>query len=217
MICWATCAGPPSNPLTPASERSSFHTLPEGIGRPTAHMHTACQKLTYREHAEDLLKAYWGTKPKADAGPIAKKPRNSRTAASATPAGKASASQSQGGKRGGRAAASGSTTKASAGKRGKANGNGHGATESAKGGRKRKGAPVEEVSDAEPGFDESHVDSVEKYKDVADWETKVLSIDTIERSNDGVLQIYMTMCVLFPFLVCYGVRLYRERLQLEGG
>lgn len=59
-------------------------------------------------------------------------------------------------------------------------------------GKKRKTAPVEEIEDEAP-FDESHVDSVEKYKDVPDWESKVTSIDTIERSNDGSLQVYMTM------------------------
>jgi hypothetical protein len=35
---------------------------------------------------------------------------------------------------------------------------------------------------------------MEKYKDIADWEGKVESVDTIDRGSDGLI-VYMTMWV----------------------
>ena len=66
--------------------------------------------------------------------------------------------------------------------------------------RGRRGAVTEEDEEEEegPDFGDTHVDSLEKYKDVGDWEELVQSIDTIERTagdgdNEGMLMIYLTM------------------------
>jgi hypothetical protein len=140
-----------------------------------------------------LLERYWKKKPKPDLAPNnRKKARTSRATSSSAPA---TQTQSGSGKRGRPSGSAAATSKSAPAVKGSSKGkaNDKAASAPAKAGRKRKNAPVEEVSDEEPGFDQSHVDSVEKYKDVADWENKVLSIDTVERGPDGVLQVYMTM------------------------
>lgn len=61
---------------------------------------------------------------------------------------------------------------------------------------KSNGKRKVEEEEAQPGpdFDSTHVDSDEKYKDVADWEELVKTVDTIERSGSGQeLMVYLTM------------------------
>ncbi|WVQ95187.1 hypothetical protein IAU59_002281 [Kwoniella sp. CBS 9459] len=59
---------------------------------------------------------------------------------------------------------------------------------------KRKAANAEDdLDDDVPEFDDTHVDSSEKYQDVANWEETVQQIDTIERSRKDELTVYMTM------------------------
>lgn len=140
-----------------------------------------------------MIDKYWSKRPKPDiVKPIkgnkrakTSTGRNSGTPVATTPAGlRGAASQS---------AAATSTTKNGkrGGRAGKAAGNG--TASQAASGSKRKAARQEVVSDDEPGFDDSHVDSIEKYEDVQDWESLVEGIDTIERSHEGTLQVYMTM------------------------
>jgi hypothetical protein len=42
-------------------------------------------------------------------------------------------------------------------------------------------------------FVKTHVDSIDKYADVKNWEKLVAEIDTIERGSDHKLLVYMTM------------------------
>lgn len=42
-------------------------------------------------------------------------------------------------------------------------------------------------------FQLSHVDPMDAYKDLADWEDKVASIETIERGANNNLVVYMVM------------------------
>ncbi|OCF40713.1 hypothetical protein I317_05485 [Kwoniella heveanensis CBS 569] len=59
---------------------------------------------------------------------------------------------------------------------------------------KRKAAHLDDdLDDDVPEFDDTHVDSSEKYQDVANWEETVQQIDTIERSRKDELTVYMTM------------------------
>lgn len=62
------------------------------------------------------------------------------------------------------------------------------------GSSKRKPIKVEDdEQEEEIGFDKTHIDSMDKYEDVSDWETLVESVDTIERGSDGLLKVYLTM------------------------
>jgi hypothetical protein len=61
------------------------------------------------------------------------------------------------------------------------------------GSSKKSDKRAEEEEEDELDFDTTHVDSMEKYKDIADWEEKVESVDTIDRGSDGVLIVYLTM------------------------
>ena len=58
-------------------------------------------------------------------------------------------------------------------------------------GSKRKSAAYEEEDLAD--FEDTHVDSMDKYERLDTWEDKVQQIDTIERSSSGGLLVYMTM------------------------
>jgi hypothetical protein len=51
----------------------------------------------------------------------------------------------------------------------------------------------DEDEDLGPDFVKTHVDSIEKYADVKDWEKLVKEIDTIERGSDNKLLVFMTM------------------------
>ncbi|WOO78381.1 Chromo domain-containing protein 2 [Vanrija pseudolonga] len=42
-------------------------------------------------------------------------------------------------------------------------------------------------------YHQTHIDSVEKYMDIPDWEDLVKSIDTVERTSDGQLMVFLTM------------------------
>ena len=56
-----------------------------------------------------------------------------------------------------------------------------------------KGKQVEpSPSPEELDWDKSHLDDVEKYKDVEDWEELVASVDTVERTDKG-LTVFLTM------------------------
>ena len=64
----------------------------------------------------------------------------------------------------------------------------------ANGSTKRKPIKMEDDEEEEEiGFDETHIDSMDKYKDVSNWEKLIESVDTIERGSDGVLKVYLTM------------------------
>lgn len=45
----------------------------------------------------------------------------------------------------------------------------------------------------EDDFVKTHIDNIDKYADVKDWEKVVAEIDTIERGSDNKLLVYMTM------------------------
>jgi hypothetical protein len=51
----------------------------------------------------------------------------------------------------------------------------------------------EEEEDMGDDFVRTHVDSIDKYEDVKDWEKLVAEINTIERGSDNKLLVYMTM------------------------
>lgn len=53
----------------------------------------------------------------------------------------------------------------------------------------------EEEEDDTLEFSTTHVDSIEKYQDVKDWEDLVKQVDTVERSSDNKLIVYVTMYV----------------------
>jgi chromobox protein 1 len=55
--------------------------------------------------------------------------------------------------------------------------------------------PLAADEDEEPDFEQTHVDAMDKYKDVGDWEDLVENVDTIERGSEGDLKVYMTMWV----------------------
>jgi hypothetical protein len=42
-------------------------------------------------------------------------------------------------------------------------------------------------------FVKTHVDSIDKYANVKNWEDLVAEVDTIERGPDDKLLVYMTM------------------------
>lgn len=44
-----------------------------------------------------------------------------------------------------------------------------------------------------PDWQSTHVDSFDKYEDVADWEDLVASVDTIEKGSNNELLVYLTM------------------------
>ncbi|RXK42269.1 hypothetical protein M231_00259 [Tremella mesenterica] len=72
-------------------------------------------------------------------------------------------------------------------------------SKSANGSSRRKPISVDE-DDVGPDWEETHVDAVDKYEDVRDWEELVSTVDTIERGEGGTLLVYMTMCVsIFSF------------------
>ncbi|KAK8854566.1 hypothetical protein IAR55_003305 [Kwoniella newhampshirensis] len=58
---------------------------------------------------------------------------------------------------------------------------------------KRKTIPVEDSEEEAPEYEDTHVDSTEKYKEIIDWEEVVAGIDTIERNSKDELMIYVTM------------------------
>ncbi|WWD19298.1 hypothetical protein CI109_103756 [Kwoniella shandongensis] len=58
---------------------------------------------------------------------------------------------------------------------------------------KKKPIPVEDSEDEAPEYEDTHVDSTEKYKDIVNWEDCVQGIDTIERNSKDELMIYVTM------------------------
>ena len=51
----------------------------------------------------------------------------------------------------------------------------------------------ESEDDLGPDFVTTHVDSVDKYAEIKDWEKLVMEVDTIERGSDNQLLVYMTM------------------------
>lgn len=59
-------------------------------------------------------------------------------------------------------------------------------------GANKRSAPADDDED-EQELEVTHVDSMEKYEGVRDWEELVESIDTIERGQGGILLVYMTM------------------------
>ncbi|EIW68418.1 hypothetical protein TREMEDRAFT_69362 [Tremella mesenterica DSM 1558] len=65
-------------------------------------------------------------------------------------------------------------------------------SKSANGSSRRKPISVDE-DDVGPDWEETHVDAVDKYEDVRDWEELVSTVDTIERGEGGTLLVYMTM------------------------
>jgi hypothetical protein len=116
------------------------------------------------EHARDIVARYWDSVPKTSAV----KKRKSGVSSSPAPR---SAAASKKNKTGGRKSAS-------------FNGNGNG-NEAIK--------AEDKVDDEGPDFATTHVDSMDKYMNVRDWEALVESVDTIERSADGELAVFMTM------------------------
>lgn len=118
-----------------------------------------------RDHATDLVSAYWAKQPKADLG-VKKRGR-----VSAAPEERATKTP--------RVSASGA-------KKGRPSQNGKHPVEP---------ETEEEEDDDAFEFSESHVDSIEKYKDIQDWEDLVKSVDTIERGSDKKLMVYLTMYV----------------------
>lgn len=64
----------------------------------------------------------------------------------------------------------------------------------ANGSTKCKSEPVEVDDELEEvGFEQSHVDMMDRYEGFRDWEDLVESVDTIERASDGTLKVYLTM------------------------
>ncbi|CAK9781733.1 unnamed protein product [Cutaneotrichosporon oleaginosum] len=57
----------------------------------------------------------------------------------------------------------------------------------------RSSQAAKALEDDEIGFQETHRDSAEKFKDVADWEPLVKQVDSIERGSDNTLVVYLTM------------------------
>jgi hypothetical protein len=51
----------------------------------------------------------------------------------------------------------------------------------------------EEEEDMGDDFVKTHVDSIDKYANVKNWEDLVAEVDTIERGPDNKLLVYMTM------------------------
>lgn len=60
-------------------------------------------------------------------------------------------------------------------------------------GQKRKAASEDEPEDEEPRYSQTHVDDINKYEDVDDWEPLVESVDTIVNNERGNLLVYLTM------------------------
>jgi hypothetical protein len=113
-----------------------------------------------REHAQELLHAYWSKQPKPDLAK-AKRGRDSAAPSSSRKVARTS----------------------------KANGAGAGA-----GASRLKAIPVDDEDDAiELSFAETHVDPVDKYMDIDDWEDLVKNVDSMERVADGSLSIYLSM------------------------
>lgn len=51
----------------------------------------------------------------------------------------------------------------------------------------------EEEDDVGDDFVKTHVDSIDKYANVKNWEDLVAEVNTIERGPDNKLLVYMTM------------------------
>jgi hypothetical protein len=119
------------------------------------------------EHANNLVSEYWAKQPKTELG-VKKRGRQSTSAQPAARAAKAPRK------------ADPTSTKAAVGN-----------------GMQR--APTENLEESEddlgPDFVRTHVDSIDKYLDVKDWEKIVDEIDTIERGPDNQLLVFMTMYV----------------------
>jgi len=121
------------------------------------------QRLTCREHAKNLVSDYWHKQPKPEVG-VKKRGRQSTSSQPAARAAKAP-----------RQSATSSSAAVRSGK---------------------KTAPPdeeEEEEDAGDDFVKTHVDSIDKYANIKDWEKCVAEIDTIERGPDNKLLVFMTM------------------------
>lgn len=119
--------------------------------------------LTCSEHSKNLVSAYWAKTPKTELG-VKKRGRPSTSSQSAARAAKAPRQ---------------STT----------------STTGAARNEKQSAEPEDEDEDDGMGADfvKTHVDSIDKYADVKDWEKVVKEIDTIERGSDNKLLVFMTM------------------------
>jgi hypothetical protein len=60
-------------------------------------------------------------------------------------------------------------------------------------GNKRKAASEDEPEEEEPRYSQTHVDDINKYEDIDDWEPLVESVDTIVNNEQGHLLVYLTM------------------------
>ena len=56
--------------------------------------------------------------------------------------------------------------------------------------------PIEIDEDDEHERFKLHLDSMDKYQDVMDWEALVGSVDAIELGKDGELKVVLTMWVI---------------------
>jgi chromobox protein 1 len=121
--------------------------------------------MNKREHANNLVSDYWAKNPKPEMGV---KKRGRESTSSQQPAPRAAKAPRQ---------SASATTSRSSGMNGK-----------------QSGQPDDESEeDVGDDFVKTHVDSVDKYADVKDWENLIMEVDTIERGSENQLLVYMTM------------------------
>ena len=122
------------------------------------------ERLTTSEHAKNLVSEYWLKQPKTELG-VKKRGRASNSSQPAARAAKAPRQSTNG-------------TRGSARKET----------------RPTEAADEEEEDDGMGAdFVKTHVDSIDKYADIKDWEKLIAEVDTIERGSDNKLLVYMTM------------------------
>ena len=119
----------------------------------------------FSDHAEGLRAAYWAKQP---SHPVVQKNKRGRASVASPASAKAEKKPSR----------------TSLAKNTATNGT-----------NKRKAVPVEDDDDDVIEYEKLHVDSMDKYQDVIDWEDLVGSIETIQRGDDGELKVFMTMWV----------------------
>ncbi|ORY29693.1 hypothetical protein BCR39DRAFT_168420 [Naematelia encephala] len=126
--------------------------------------HNTWEPQEHVEHAQDVVTAYWNTRPKTNSKQTAKRGRPSSTPQPSKSV--KTAKTSNGGRRG-------------------------------RGSKSARQADDDEFDDDVPEFEATHVDSMDNYEDVRDWEELVKTVDTIEKTSDGLV-VYMTI----PFIIC---------------
>ncbi|WRT68660.1 uncharacterized protein IL334_005639 [Kwoniella shivajii] len=143
--------------------------------------HNTWEPEDHVAHANDIVSRYWSGKPKTTIAPPKESKKRGRASAGASSTPVPVSSQKN------------KSARTTNGKR-KSNSNGN---------HKAEEEDEEEVWE----FETTHIDSAAKYEDIPDWENTVQSVDTIDRSSENELVIYLTMVggerVALPTEVAY--------------